>query len=420
MLHGSQGCTAFGKVFLVRHFREPIPLQTSAMDQVSSVMGADDNVVEGLKTICEKSAPDLVGVPTTGLAETQGADIRMAVGLFRAKYPQFAAIPVVPVSTPDFTGSMQSGFALALRAVIDDLVPAAANAGTMLGRRPRQVNVLAGAALTPGDLEHLEDLIELFRLRPVRRGGGPAGWIQRAAGIHGAEMVGAVAPVNTPVLKQVRAEQVKIGDREDLELTTRERGAEVLIGNSHAVHTAERRGIPCLRAGFPLYDQLGGYQRTWIGYQGTRQKECGLMAVPTINLTPRGFRPCAHHRWQAAGDGQDATRLAPLQLPNPLEDAGRGGRDSIGGSGDCRRVSEGRRALIRRNASMTPNELKDPEKAVKKARRIATEKANELHDLVEGRLPAAYEEIPVISQATYGACRAWADARLRAAEAAAA
>jgi nitrogenase molybdenum-iron protein NifN len=24
MLHGSQGCTAFGKVFLVRHFREPI------------------------------------------------------------------------------------------------------------------------------------------------------------------------------------------------------------------------------------------------------------------------------------------------------------------------------------------------------------------------------------------------------------
>jgi nitrogenase molybdenum-iron protein NifN len=26
-----------------------------------------------------------------------------------------------------------------------------------------------------------------------------------------------------------------------------------------------------LRAGFPLYDQVGGDQRTWIGYQGTRQ-----------------------------------------------------------------------------------------------------------------------------------------------------
>ena len=26
LMHGSQGCTAFGKVFFVRHFREPIPL----------------------------------------------------------------------------------------------------------------------------------------------------------------------------------------------------------------------------------------------------------------------------------------------------------------------------------------------------------------------------------------------------------
>ena len=26
-----------------------------------------------------------------------------------------------------------------------------------------------------------------------------------------------------------------------------------------------------IRAGFPQYDHLGGYQRTWIGYRGTRQ-----------------------------------------------------------------------------------------------------------------------------------------------------
>jgi len=71
---------------------------------------------------------------------------------------------------------------------------------------------------------------------------------------------------------------------------------------------------------------------------------------------------------------------------------------------------------------MNPEERKALEKAVKKAKRIATEKAGELHDLVEERLPAAYEEIPIISQATYDACRAWAeaDARLKAAEAAAA
>lgn len=59
---------------------------------------------------------------------------------------------------------------------------------------------------------------------------------------------------------------------------------------------------------------------------------------------------------------------------------------------------------------MTPDELKEIEKAAKKAKRIATEKAGELHDLVEDRLPAAYEELPIISQACYDACVAWAQA----------
>jgi hypothetical protein len=59
---------------------------------------------------------------------------------------------------------------------------------------------------------------------------------------------------------------------------------------------------------------------------------------------------------------------------------------------------------------MTEEELKALEKAVKKAKRIASERASELHDLVEDRLPAAYEEIPTIAQTTYDACQAWAEA----------
>jgi len=59
---------------------------------------------------------------------------------------------------------------------------------------------------------------------------------------------------------------------------------------------------------------------------------------------------------------------------------------------------------------MTPDELNAMAKAVKKAKRIATERAGELHDLVEDRLPAAFEEIPAIAQATYDACQAWAEA----------
>jgi nitrogenase molybdenum-iron protein NifN len=389
MLHGSQGCTAFGKVFFVRHFREPIPLQTSAMDQVSSIMGADDNVVEGLKTICSKSAPALVGVPTTGLAETQGADVQLAVRTFREQCPEFDHIAVVPVATPDYSGCMETGFAAATRAIIDVLVPEVAQAATRPGRRRHQVNVLAGAHLTPGDIEALKEMIEAFGLRPLvlpdlsdsldghltdsdfsplTIGGTPVnelqtlgdaratlvigasmntaadllhartgvedfrfdhlmglqatdallqvlqqlsgtavpgklvrqraqlqdamldthfmlglsriaiaadpdllhGFSQLLAGM-GAETVVAIAPANAPVLQRVAGEQVKIGDLEDLRLLAVEHNAELLIGNSHAVESAAQLGIPLLRVGFPQYDLLGGYQRTWIGYQGSRQ-----------------------------------------------------------------------------------------------------------------------------------------------------
>ena len=163
MLHGSQGCTAFGKVFFVRHFREPIPLQTTAMDHVSTVMGADANVIEGLKTICEKNAPEIIGLPTTGLSETQGTDIRRLVKRFRDEHPQFASTAVVPVNAPDYTGSLESGFALAVEAIIDAMVPKSA----LAGRRHKQVNVLAASMLTPGDIETIKEWIEAFGLRPV-------------------------------------------------------------------------------------------------------------------------------------------------------------------------------------------------------------------------------------------------------------
>jgi hypothetical protein len=66
---------------------------------------------------------------------------------------------------------------------------------------------------------------------------------------------------------------------------------------------------------------------------------------------------------------------------------------------------------------MNDDQFKTLEKAARKAKRIAAERASELHDLVEDRLPAAYSEIPAIAQACYDACQAWAeaDAALRAA-----
>ena len=62
---------------------------------------------------------------------------------------------------------------------------------------------------------------------------------------------------------------------------------------------------------------------------------------------------------------------------------------------------------------MDGDDLKALDKEVKRLKRIAGEWAAKMHDLVEERLPAAYEEIPGIAQATYDACKSWADANAR-------
>lgn len=62
---------------------------------------------------------------------------------------------------------------------------------------------------------------------------------------------------------------------------------------------------------------------------------------------------------------------------------------------------------------MDENERALLEKEVRRLKRIASEWAGQLHDLVEDRLPAGYAELPGIAQSTYEACVAWADASKR-------
>ncbi len=59
---------------------------------------------------------------------------------------------------------------------------------------------------------------------------------------------------------------------------------------------------------------------------------------------------------------------------------------------------------------MSSEELKVLEKEVKKRKRIASEWASQLHDLVEDRLPAAYGELHAMAQSTYDACKEWDEA----------
>ena len=51
LLHGSQGCTSFGLTLFVRHFKEAVPLQTTAMSEVATVLGGYENVEQAILNI---------------------------------------------------------------------------------------------------------------------------------------------------------------------------------------------------------------------------------------------------------------------------------------------------------------------------------------------------------------------------------
>ena len=74
----------------------------------------------------------------------------------------------MPVNTPDYSGRFESGFAAAVRELIDvaRARDAARRDRPSPGARGR-VNVLAGSLLTVGDVEALKELIEAFGLHPV-------------------------------------------------------------------------------------------------------------------------------------------------------------------------------------------------------------------------------------------------------------
>lgn len=160
LFHGSQGCTAFAKVMLVRHFREAIPLSTTAMTEVSTILGGEDNVEQAILTLVEKSKPEIIGLCTTGLTETRGEDMEGILKSIRKRHPELFDLPIVFASTPDFRGALQDGYALAVESMVRELP----QPGVL---RPEQVTVLVSSALTPGDVQEIKDIVTAFDLIPV-------------------------------------------------------------------------------------------------------------------------------------------------------------------------------------------------------------------------------------------------------------
>jgi nitrogenase molybdenum-cofactor synthesis protein NifE len=161
LLHGCQGCTAFGKALLIRHFREPIIINTTALTETEAIMEGSDNIIRGLIKVITRFKPEIVGIITTGLTEVKGDDIEGAIKEFRSNYPEYDSVKIISISTPDYDGAIETGYAKASESIIKGFVR------KCVRKIKGHINILPGSFLTPGDIEEIKESVEAFGLKPI-------------------------------------------------------------------------------------------------------------------------------------------------------------------------------------------------------------------------------------------------------------
>ncbi|MFH0984970.1 MAG: nitrogenase component 1 [Candidatus Omnitrophota bacterium] len=157
LVHGSQGCSTYMRRYLISHFREPVDIASSNFSEHSAIFGGGENLQEGLRNVIRQYAPQLIGVATTCLTETIGDDVKRILCEF-IQNAKPGDPPIVPVSTPSYTGTYVDGFHAAVRETVVALAkkePAGAH-----------LNLFPGI-VSPEDLRYLKELASAFAIEII-------------------------------------------------------------------------------------------------------------------------------------------------------------------------------------------------------------------------------------------------------------
>lgn len=157
--HGSQGCCAYHRSALTRHYKEPVMAATSSFTEGASVFGGQANLVQAIDNIFTVYEPEVIAVHTTCLSETIGDDIPQITRKAEAdgKIPEGKY--VIHVNTPSYVGTHVTGFANMTKAMVDYF-------SESTGQKIAQVNIIPGY-VEPSDMEELKRIAEMMRVRVV-------------------------------------------------------------------------------------------------------------------------------------------------------------------------------------------------------------------------------------------------------------
>lgn len=94
-VHGSQGCVAYYRSHLSRHFKEPSAAVSSSMTEDAAVFGGLNNMIDGLANTKALYDPKMIAVSTTCMAEVIGDDLHSFIEQAKGKgsVPQDFDVP---------------------------------------------------------------------------------------------------------------------------------------------------------------------------------------------------------------------------------------------------------------------------------------------------------------------------------------
>ncbi|MEM8596790.1 MAG: nitrogenase molybdenum-iron protein subunit beta [Pseudomonadota bacterium] len=109
-VHGSQGCVAYYRSHLSRHFKEPSSCVSSSMTEDAAVFGGLVNMVDGLANTKALYDPKMIAVSTTCMAEVIGDDLNSFILQAKQKGSVEEDFDVPFAHTPAFVGSHVDGY----------------------------------------------------------------------------------------------------------------------------------------------------------------------------------------------------------------------------------------------------------------------------------------------------------------------
>lgn len=146
--HGSQGCCAYHRSQLTRHFKEPVMASTSSFTEGASVFGGGANLTQAIKNIFTIYKPDVIAVHTTCLSETIGDDIPTIINNSKDSGNIPEGKIVIHTNTPSYIGSHVTGFSNMTRSMVNYL-------SESTGTRIRQFNIIPGF-VEPSDMREIK------------------------------------------------------------------------------------------------------------------------------------------------------------------------------------------------------------------------------------------------------------------------